>query len=62
MKHNFRILALVPLSVIGLALLGAGDAVEDQERPDPCPGSFAIYVDGDLVECMDSEQRYKAYP
>ena len=62
MKYVLTISALLPLAIVGLVLMTAGSAADDQVSADPCPGSLAIYVDEQLVECMNSKQKYKAYP
>ena len=62
MRVYLTILALLPLGIIGVSMLVFAERGETAAIQDPCPGSFAVYVDGSFVECMDSEQKYKAYP
>ena len=62
MKYVLTISALLPLAVVGLVLMTVGSAADDEVSVNPCPDSFAIYVDEQLVECMNSKQKYKAYP
>ena len=61
MKARFTIIALLPLNLVGLLLLTMGYAAEEQ-RPNPCPDSPAVYIDGEFAECLNRSGSYKAYP
>ncbi len=62
MKLYLTIVAIINVTIVGVLLLTMDSAAVEQNALDPCPGSFAIYVDDQFVECMNAEQRYKAYP
>lgn len=62
MRFFLTISALLPLAAIGLILLTMESDADDQVNPNPCPDSFAIYVDDQFVECLNAEKRYRAYP
>ena len=61
MKIRLTKIAPFALSAIGLLLLTMVVTGKDQTRQNPCEGSFAIYVDGAFVECLDFANKQQAY-